>query len=286
MIAIIGVLLGLLLPAVQAAREAARRTQCLNKLKQIGLALHEYEDSFGSFPTGAQIHELEGSESYSWRVLLLPFLEMESLYQQMNPLPDGSMAPSVPGGERRLVDAYICPSAEPQDPRPDRAKRSHYYAVAGGNTDDRIDLDDVVYGDAETSGIFYPDSHTRIREITDGTSNTLAVGERIYLFNDWVAGLNATIDPPEMACWAMKNVRYPINANHFQFGFYVADFSSPSGSSRTMVLNDLPFASEHPGGAHFCYADGSGHFLSETLDMTVYQAMATKAGEEPIGELP
>jgi prepilin-type processing-associated H-X9-DG protein len=277
------------LPAIQAAREAARRTQCKNKLKQIGIALQDYHGAFGSFPTGAPIHAVDGGEGYSWRVLLLPYLEQNALYQRMNPQPNGGLKviPLLPYPDNMVVDAYVCPSALPQDPSPDAAKVSHYCAVAGGNTDDRIDLEDEFSGDMETSGIFYPDSHTQIREIRDGTSNTLAVGEQIYIFNDWVAGVNVYKGmPKEMDAWAMKNVRYPINPDYYFFGFYVFDYDVEEDAPRKMLLNDLPFGSDHPGGAHFVYADGSAHFLDDTIDITIYQGRATKAGEEVAGEAP
>ncbi|MCH7751989.1 MAG: DUF1559 domain-containing protein, partial [Planctomycetes bacterium] len=138
-------------------------------------------------------------------------------------------------------------------------------------------------GDIETSGIFYADSHTRIAEITDGTSNTLAVGERTYIIFDWFLGVIYDGTPPfEMRSGAFKNIRYPINAP----GFWV--LIAPLGTSETekFLHNDLPFASDHPGGAHFGFADGSVHFLNDTIDFTVYQGMSTKAGALPREDTP
>ena len=286
-VAIIGVLIGLLLPAIQAARESARRSQCQNKLKQIGLALQNYHSQFGNFPTGARVHKTDFNETISWRVYILPQLELGGLYNLIEPQPDGLAKDD--SYDKQIVDAYICPSAEPQDGDPTRPKYSNYAAVAGGNTQDRIDLEDLGCGDFETSGIFYPDSKTKISLVTDGTSNTLAVGERVYIFGnqeDWLSGAVKFGDPPSLICsGAMKNIRYPMNPNHYEFGFFVGDFNAPPGAPKKMLLNDLPFASEHSSGAHFAFADGSVHYLNDTIDFTVYQALATKAGGEVRGEI-
>jgi len=276
--------MGLLLPAIQAARESARRTQCNNKLKQIGLALQNFHSQQGQFPTGAPIHENQYDESISWRVLILPHLELGELYRLIDPQPNGGAKDD--SYDKQILDGYICPSAEEQDNDPTKWKASNFAAIAGGNTDDRIDLEDVGCGDIEISGIFYPDSATRIAEITDGTSNTLAVGERTYIFHDWLSGAVAFGDPLVGICsGAFKNVRYPINTNHHLLGYFVGDLDAPV-ALKTMLLNDLPFASDHPGGAHFGFADGSTHFLKETIDITVYQSMSTKAGEELVDGLP
>ncbi len=280
-IAIVGVLMGLLLPAVQAAREAARRSQCLNKLKQIGLALENYHGVHKEFPAGGLIYEKPSGFSPSWRVLILPYLESGALYDQIDPQPDGGVADDSP--KYSLIDAYICPSALQQDDDPKRVKHSHYAAVAGGNTDERMAPTHIFYGDIETSGIFYADSHTRIAEISDGTSNTLAIGERTYIVFDWLLGVKYSGIIPNvkwMGSSAFKNIRYPINAP----GTW--KLIAPADAPLKVLLNDLPFASDHPGGAHFGFADGSVHFLNETIDFTVYQGMSTKAGGEVVGELP
>ena len=292
-IAIISALMGLLLPAIQAARASARRAQCKNKLKQIGLALQNYHGQQGHFPTAGRIIRENFNESVSWRVLILPQLEMGDLYNLIDPQPDGDAKDD--SYDKRIIYEYICPSAEPQDDDPTRTKYSHYSAIAGGNTDQRIDLEDVGCGDIETSGIFYADSRTRIGEITDGTSHTLAVGEKTYQVQnyDWLSGALAysaswaSGDPPDIICMdASRNVHYPINANHYVLGFYVGDLNAPLGAPKTMVLNDLPFASNHPGGAHFGFADGSVHFLNDSINITVYQGMSTKAGEEVVDGQP
>ena len=279
-IAIIGVLLALLLPAVQAAREAARRSTCKNHLKQQGLAIQNYHSQHRSFPPGSRKHTIERRVGLSWRVLALPFLELTNIYELINPLPDGGGENAEP--QKTSIDVFLCPTADQPSSDPTVLKEAHYAAISGANTNsDILDLEDNNCGDIDLNGIFYPESHTRIGQITDGTSNTLAIGERIYIFRDWLSGSTWRGMPPTRICTgASKNVHYPINADPFEFGFYKFDFSAPAGALKTMLLNELQFASEHPGGAQFCYADGSVHFLNETLDFTVLQAMATKDGGE------
>ena len=280
-IAIIGILLGLLLPAVQAAREASRRSQCGNNLRQLGLAAQMYHDANGRFPPGANLHALEAKESIGWRVLLLPHLEERSLYDRIQPTPDGGSIDQSP--RLTFVEVLICPSAERQADNPLLPKISNYAGVAGpGRDDHRIDLDDTICGDISTDGMFFAQSRTKISKIVDGTSHTLAFGERIYHFSeDWMFGARRFGQPPnEIYMGAAKNVRYPINASQREFGYYVGDSGAPTAADRKVLFNDLFFASRHPGLAQFSFADGSVQILSETLEFTVFQDLATIAGGE------
>ena len=279
-IAIIGVLLALLLPAVQAAREASRRTDCANKLKQMGVAIQNYHSQFGSFPPGARKHQVERELGLSWRVYVLPFLELQTTYDEINPTPEGGATSTEP--RFQTIDAFVCPSADPSEAGANIWKAAHYAGVSGANTNDEIlDLEDVVCGDIDLNGVFFPESHTPVGEITDGTSNTFAIGERIYVFRDWLSGSTWRDGSPMRICTgSSKNVHFPINADPERFGYFAGDFDAPPGAKRTMLLNELQFASEHPGGAPFCYADGSVHFEQDAIDFTLLQAMATIDGGE------
>jgi prepilin-type processing-associated H-X9-DG protein len=181
-----------------------------------------------------------------------------------------------------LVDNFVCPSAEPQPNDDSTEKNANYSAVAGpGRNGERIVLPDEICGNVHTDGLYYPGSDTPISRIIDGTSNTLAVGERNYMFRNWLYGADWYGDPVESMCsGAAQNVLYPINANQYQFGFYKFDPLAPTDELRKMPLNDLQFGSDHPGGANFSYADGSVHFLPDDVDFTAYQNMATKDGGE------
>jgi prepilin-type N-terminal cleavage/methylation domain-containing protein len=285
-ITIIGVLLGLLLPAVQAAREAARRSQCANNLKQIGLALQNYHSQHDVFPPAAPLLDREFDPSISWRVLILPFVEERTTYQEIGPLPNGGAKDW--SAQAQVIGAYFCPTAGIPVSSGAALVRSNYTAVSGAyRGNERIDLEDMTCGDIYTNGIFYPNSRTRIAKITDGTSHTLAVGERLYNFYDWMTGALWSGEPPTRICTdAAKNVRFPMNADHSVFGYFKGDPDVPAGGARTMLLNDLFFGSKHPGGAQFCLADGSVHMLSEDTDFTVFQDMATIAGDERNGRSP
>ncbi len=144
-------------------------------------------------------------------------------------------------------------------------------------------LEHVSCGDVSTDGMLFPQSRTRIKDIVDGTSHTLAIGERTYMLFDWMTGATWQGEPTKSKICMGKsttNVRYPINADVSRYGYYVADADAPAGSSATILLNDLFFGSNHPGGAQFCFADSSVRFLPDTIDFTAFQDMATIAGSE------
>ncbi len=277
-IAIIGILIALLLPAVQAAREAARRAECSNNLKQIGLAALNYHTSLKSFPTGAQWRANSGGIGVSVWVLLCPYLELQSTYDTMI---DRGEAHHPEIG-KLVASVFVCPSdgKMPFDrfATEDEWRTTNYRGVTGaGVNGEYADMEDASHcGDYYIDGVFYPDSGVRIRDITDGTSNTLAVGESTFELRLWTKGAYYEGDPEKKVCsFSSKNVRWPINSDPEELCYY----NCSSGSGRC-VFNDAYFGSRHPGGAQFAFADGSVHFLSETVDMTLYQELATRAGGE------
>lgn len=280
-ISIIGVLVGLLLPAVQAARESARQMHCANNLKQHGLGLQQYCAQHKEFPAGARLHEKDGELGISWCVLVLPYLELSHMYSEINPLPDGGA--EYWGPAQQIVDVYVCPSAEPQSNSATTLKIANYSAVAGAGRNGEVRvLEKNLCGDVFEDGILYPGSNTSISEIGDGTSNTLAIGERTYVFREWMLGCSrAGGHPPKRICsGSAHNILYPINAKRY----YKFDPEAPLGATKDILLNDLYFGSEHPGGAQFCFADSSVHMLREDIDFTFYQDLATRDGGEPVSD--
>jgi prepilin-type N-terminal cleavage/methylation domain-containing protein/prepilin-type processing-associated H-X9-DG protein len=275
-ISIIGVLLGLLIPAIQAAREASRRSACASNLHQLGLAIQTYHDDQKRFPAGANLHVEEMRVSISWRVMLLPYLEEQALYDQTNPTPNGGAANDA--GRRLLIDVYLCPS----DPPVGNLIESNYSGVAGpGRDGDLQALTDPTCGNICKDGLFFPGSRTKISDIEDGMSHTLAIGERYYTFRDWMSGASWIGDPPIQICTgATSNIRYPINAE----GYYVRDSEVPASPLKTMLLNDLYFGSFHSGGAQFCFADGSVQMIKETIEFSVFEDLSTIAGNEVISD--
>ena len=296
-IAIIGILVALLLPAVQAAREAARRTQCSNNLKQIGLALHTYHDAHRTFPAFAFMTLASASGSgheykADWVVNILPFMEMQNLYDQYDfrytwchaenqetvtrALPTFE-CPSTPGGTG-LLDTDVMPS-EHLAINPNATAWSVDY---GGNQGQRASL--LLPSQASNATArrgFFPRSLTgwlRMAEIRDGTTNTIAVWEsagrdRPYLFGEiWTLsdGSMKTIYP-EQHCWGGGNAFFCYS--------WARDGTQNGGSYviNATNLNTQPY-SFHPGGINAVAADGSVHFVSETMNNLEFLALLTVDG--------
>ena len=175
-IAVIAMLVGLLLPAVNSSREAARMTQCKNNLKQLGLAMLNHHTSLNKFPTGSTLIPRNGEAGLSWNVYILPFIEQDNLYEAINPQPNGM--PKNPGENRFVsVPSFLCPSSGESGQQP-----SHYVGVSGaGRNNGFVDLEDQTCGDYFNDGLLYPRSETTSAHVTDGQSNSLMLGERHYL---------------------------------------------------------------------------------------------------------
>jgi hypothetical protein len=184
------------------------------------------------------------------------------------------------------VPLFHCPSAA--NAPYGELKKSNYSGVAGAyRNNEWMDLRDRLFGDICINGIFFPESRVSIPKIEDGTSHTLAIGERTYIFCGWATGA-VWIGAPsrEIDNCASKNIRYPVNADHGQFGYATSDLDAPPGNTVWMLTNNLPFGSDHIGGAQFCYADTSVRMISEEIDFTVLEDLATIAGHEVIRSDP
>ncbi|MDY0167697.1 MAG: DUF1559 domain-containing protein [Thermoguttaceae bacterium] len=280
-IAIIGILIALLLPAVQAAREAARRLQCANNLKQIGLATHNYHQALGCFPPGAA--NAPNKDVTGLFIFLLPYLEQAGIYEKIESVQSVYSGANREMGRIRL-DGLICPSAgqQPSDPLGSEGElhTTNYAGVMGPGRDGRwVVLEQSMCGNQAHDGVFYPWSSTRVTDIRDGSSNTIAIGERLYELRVWTRGACDVAGSPGRICVASaKNITWPMNSDS-----KVVCYADCPGA-RTCLFNDLFFGSRHPGGAHFAFADGSVHFLSETINFTTYQDLATIGGGESIAE--
>ncbi|WP_443111084.1 DUF1559 domain-containing protein [Bremerella sp. P1] len=247
MIAIIGVLIALLLPAVQQAREAARRNQCTNNLKQIGLGLHNYHDTFQRFPPGFLYITGNGNPKHrlGWATHLLPFIEQSALYDSINPQ---GQPVHVDQGES-IVEAFNCPSSTLPERSPEGFGKSNYVGNQGyGN------------GSKDFGGIFNDNSEIKFRDITDGSSNTILVGEAEGSINDsydafpiWAGPTpySSNTGRSRRSILRRGDIRRPINK----------DCTRPN-------VNDCHpeiFSSRHPGGAVFAFCDASVRFLPETI---------------------
>ncbi len=288
-ITIIGMLTALLLPAVQAAREAARRVQCSNNLKQIGIALHNYHAALGSFPCGAAVGHLadpgpDGTPTGTregWRVYLLPYVEQLGIAEKY--LTDTTQMYGVNNELTKIrFGLYCCPSdgEQPFDPyRQDtnQWRTGNYCGVAGGTGDETLRMERVHCGPHSTSGVLYPKSGVRTADIRDGLSHTLAVGEQVNWLRAWTAGAYWTsIYSPlnHTCCMSCKNVRWPINSDPAVYCY------KGCNGPRTVLFNDVFFSSYHPGGVNWLYADGHVDWMGEDVKFPVLQKLATRAGEE------
>lgn len=275
-IAIIGVLIALLLPAVQAARAASRRTACLNKLKQHGLAILTHHDVHRRFPPGGDMHHSSGQPGVSWRVHVLPYVEENAMYDVIEPIPGGGAHSWAP--QSMAPEVFLCPAVE--QPQAD-LMWSDYFGVGGTPLPEQtIGKSDLFCGVAANNGVFFPGSRTRLSKIEDGTSNTLAIGERLYHYRAWMTGATWSTGTPKTICGEASNhIIAPINGDRDTYGYFLGNPNRPPGAKR-LPLNDLFFGSNHPGGANFCFADGSVHPLPDTTSITVLQALTTIQGGE------
>jgi prepilin-type N-terminal cleavage/methylation domain-containing protein/prepilin-type processing-associated H-X9-DG protein len=310
-IAIIGILIALLLPAVQKIREAAARMQCSNNLKQLALACHNYHDAEGRFPVNSLITDQDKnwiSPNWSWLARILPYIEQGNMYQQAGiptqRLDGGAPIQNPPTNPTQIVVAtqvktFLCPSDDSsQGPRTDRANLpgmlvgvTNYKGVAGANwgyyrnaqlandagkppniaTNARWINPSTINGSYnglnDGDGIFFRADYRvkrRITDITDGTSNTFMIGEDIPSKNIHCA-------------WPFANTATGtcgIGPNNLT-GFNGTTLTTPGDWP-----NLYSFRSRHLGGLQFAYADGSVHFISDTIPLSIYRAMATISGGE------
>ncbi len=287
-IAIIAILIALLLPAVQQAREAARRTQCKNNMKQLGLALHNYHDVHTAFPSGwiavdpvtRQQTAHDGLNGAGWGTMILPYLDQSQLYNRFNAnlaIHDPVNVPFI----NNVLPAWQCPS----DPKPDRWEieeegspgtilaelpTANYIGVFGTEALDGCEnapgtAPVAGNGQCRGDGIFYHNSRVRMRDITDGTTNTFIVGERrTNTQRGWFSTWPGMVAEGEEAFQRILG-----SADHVPNDpvAHLDDFSSP-----------------HEGGAQFVLGDGSCRFISENIDHGLYQSLATIQGGEVVGE--
>jgi prepilin-type N-terminal cleavage/methylation domain-containing protein/prepilin-type processing-associated H-X9-DG protein len=286
---IIGVLLALLLPAVQKARAAAARLSCMNNLKQAGLALHQFADDRGAFPPGAVYGPLplagvNTDALHGCWPFLLPYLEQEALSREYRwdvDFFDPANQPAV-ATQLRILQ---CP-ASPQADRVVDAGHSDGAFVNGGQGA-CIDYDPVqgVGPGLAALGLINPPGNyegalpdnrlTRVTDITDGTSNTLLVAEDAGRPQRWQAGRYVPGAFSFGGPWASS-------ANPVLIRGSSPDGSTAPGPCALNCTNDRQPYSFHTGGANFLFADGSVHFLSAGMDIRVLAALATRAGGEVI----
>jgi prepilin-type N-terminal cleavage/methylation domain-containing protein/prepilin-type processing-associated H-X9-DG protein len=275
-IAIIAILIGLLLPAVQKVREAAARTKCENNLKQIGLALHNYADQRGNFP--AAYADYPGPTAYTpsfgWAANVLPYVEQGNLYNSLgvatgpfgmpwtypSPAPYTSYPVPTPNAlSQTRLTIYRCPSDPSPDLNPERLNfpMSNYRAICGPDTG--------IYTFPSARGVMFQNSSVKFTDITDGTSNTLVVGECIYdkptgkIATTWVGYTGARINPATGL-----------------FSTWISDVMWWLDDTSAQINGTAPqaFSSRHPGGAYFVFGDGSVRLFRNGVNPSVFKFLA------------
>jgi hypothetical protein len=295
LIAIIAILIGLLLPAVQYAREAARRMHCANNLKQLGMGLHHYHDTLRTFPPAFVNHGPYGTTSFSfahgWAPFILPFIEQQQLaniYRWDFPL---YAVENQPVSSRHLK-IFQCPSAE-QD-RYITIGPFQFYGTKGACGDYTVtlgvDAQLAQLGWVETVGDYrgaltltptpalgltVNRSPTSMADVTDGTSNTILLAEDAGRPRRWLARQSGQNQALDGGAW-----------NHFKGGIILqgktADGTANLGTCSINCTNNSEVYSFHPGGAHAPFADGSVHFLRESMSIRVLAGLMTRAGDEVV----
>jgi prepilin-type N-terminal cleavage/methylation domain-containing protein/prepilin-type processing-associated H-X9-DG protein len=295
-ITIIGILIALILPAVQTAREAARKLQCQNNLKQITLAIATFENATGYLPTGRMGYDSSGGTAYSWLpnklfyssasafAQCLPQLGLQSLYDSahVNDLPIWGTAPSaqpavwyvdtVPGALSQRPPTFVCPTdaAEPMI----RGTMTHFIGVTNAATSSYATVAGTLgppgLPKSNNNGCFMYVRRFPVRDITDGLTTTMFVGETVdghvaRLPNVWGYGQRLL---------TLRTTANPLNTPSGE-GIY-------DDSNENYDATNGAFISRHPGGANFGFGDGRVEFLSESIDFTLYQSLSTRAGDDII----
>lgn len=283
-IAIIGVLIALLLPAVQAAREAARRATCVNNMVQIGVALQDYELAHGSLPPGVTdkqgpIHSAAEGNHMSWIVHLLPYIEENSTYRHIDLSAGAYDAKNAPARKVPLV-MFNCPS-------------NPWSMMIGGEGEDMYDSSKAIASvstyagchhdveapiDADNHGVLFLNSHIRAQDVTDGTTHTIYLGEKLRYKDDlgWMSGTRATLRNTGGALDMHWGTNGPVPRNGEETG-------------QDVVPNDLVvggFGSAHPNVVNFLFGDGRTQSIEKEIDLRVLRLLGNRADGELLDRGP
>ena len=292
-IAIIGVLVGLLLPAVQQAREAARRMTCVNNLKQTGLAMHSYYDSNRQLPSGyispgtsaADPSASETAKGYAWGFVLLPYMEQSALFDSIDQTGEAIGTSNEAKAAEANLGGYRCPTdTAPMSFSVNNGSgtvdlpTSNYVAVLGWNN--------VTTEAGQGNGVFFRNSDIQFRDIRDGLSTTICVGERkhIHDFFDqgpyaanstWYAAVPGVLRDAGMTMMPMmKEGPGSLVLGH------VGQSGMMSGKTPNHTNHIVHFSSSHFGGVAFLLCDGSTHIIRDNIDYQLFKAIGTRAGGE------
>jgi prepilin-type N-terminal cleavage/methylation domain-containing protein/prepilin-type processing-associated H-X9-DG protein len=291
-IAIIGVLVALLLPAVQAAREAARRTQCQNNLKQTGIAMHNFHDVHLALPAGMGP---SGCCWGTWQVLILEYVEQKNLFDLYQNWggndstgPRYSSAPNTTNVCNKRLNSFTCPSD--QNNSPFGGLTNHNYAVNYGNTSygQQANLNGVIFGQApfgiSTNPVDNRFKGKNFAHLTDGTSNTILVAEVLQGQGSDLRGFTWWGDASNFTTYLAPNSPLP---DRIYTSFYCNNQpirKLPCAVSSSTDPTMFAARSRHPGGVQVAMCDGSSRFVSQTISLAVWRAMSTAQGGEAVSQ--
>jgi prepilin-type N-terminal cleavage/methylation domain-containing protein/prepilin-type processing-associated H-X9-DG protein len=274
-ITIIGILIALLLPAVQAAREAARRASCLNNLTQIGLALQSYESANGVLPPGTvdkqgPIHNVAKGYHMGWLVQILPYLGEDPTFKHVD-FTVGIYDPKNAPVRAISIATFVCPSYGPH--RNQTGNRPGEMIAGGGYVAETCSISDYAgcQNDVEAPidtanhGVLFLNSHISQKDVTDGTTHTIYVGEKLSDEHDlgWMSGTRATLRNAGTNINTEENVRQKLPAEVV--------------AQRASDLYVGGFDSAHAGGANFLFGDGAVRFVSSSIELGILQQLANRA---------
>lgn len=276
-IAIIGLLIALLLPAVQAAREAARRIQCANNLKNQGLAMMNHLDAYGRFPSGfSQSSKVPPGHSMLWSGQILPYLEQNSLYSQLDPNQPWDQGANLAAIQAKLP-VYRCPSGNAPDSFDQGVTGripSNYLACASGISA-RETGPGLLLSSRSLDGVFFVNSRVRDAEITDGLSNTLLIGEALFLTD--ISGPDANGDPQIIDHCYVGSPTLAADEVSEAIGSTAAPLNAWKRASSLFIEDvELSFSSYHPGVVLGVFGDGHVHAVSDAIDQSIWRAVGTR----------
>lgn len=292
-IAIIAILIALLLPAVQQAREAARRSTCKNNLKQLALALHNYHDTHRVFPPGYIDSDITAGDTAAgddrnllgWGAMILPFVDQAPLYKSIGTATTNfslDWPTNAITQAKTILPAFICPS-DPMEGLNTDLKQSGQLVGKSNYAASTVD--------SLSLGMFYANSGTKIRDITDGTSNTVLLGERTTQ-DEVSTGTSCNGGPCTFSAglWIGARLTNSGSASFAGGADYRSCFFRLGGTTYGInggsqgYSNQYVTSSTHVGGAHFAFADGRVRFLSENTDATTLFRIKTFSGDDIPGE--
>lgn len=288
-VAVIGVLIALLLPAVQQARESARRTSCRNNLRNISLALQSYHDQSRAFPFGWNTH------GTGWSALILPQLEQQGLFDTLS---FGETASWANGPNEvacgTVLPVFRCPSMAQREHVDDANIRGRVPASYRGCGSSDVLSDDASttppgfrsFEEVEHNGIFYGCSCVALRDVTDGTSTTILLGES-YTEIDFIQDSNALdywyLGSPQIDSCKCDGSNAGTEFSEF-VGSTAARLNARLIPSTSGYEKEMAFGSYHPGGVQLSFVDGSVQFIADSVNPQVYRALGSRNGNEVVGK--